>query len=170
MKIIVIGDSHENTDAISLVRENYTEADYLIHCGDCCVDASKMHGFVTVEGNMDRPNQFPMYQIIECEPYSIVVIHGHTLISSQVTLRELAEYAKSYGCNVLIFGHIHMYIDLQYDGVRILSPGSVFDNRDGSAPSLMGIIIRPDGKMKVQRINYLDLVNTEESDHVRRYC
>jgi putative phosphoesterase len=153
-----MSDSHENTDSISVVRNTFSDADYLIHCGDCCVNSFAMNGYLTVEGNVDRPNQFPNQIILDCPPFKMLIVHGHTLFGSVISLRNMAYYAKKHACNILAFGHCHMYIDEYFDGVRILNPGSVFDNRDGSEPSLMIVEIESNGELSVQRVNYRSLL------------
>ena len=101
MQIIAISDSHENREAINLIRSSYPNADYLIHCGDSCASAIEVHGYITIEGNMDIPNLFPKYHILSCGPYRIMILHGHTLFGSIVVPRYLARYAEYYKCNVL---------------------------------------------------------------------
>lgn len=135
MKIVVISDSHWNSEAIGLIRKKET-ADVYVHCGDYELPEEALEGWIAVAGNMDDARKMPMEQELRAEGLSILIKHGHDVISGRdPDYRALAGYASGY--DAVLFGHTHVYYDNTVLGVRLLNPGSVFRNRDGSPAGYM---------------------------------
>ncbi len=158
MKLIVMSDSHDNYDSISIVKDKSADADYLIHCGDSKLPPSKLQGFIAVLGNVDTPGSLPEEQTLDIEGFHIWIVHGHKFIKGDSPdYKSLAREAKSRGYNCVLFGHTHTYYDNTIDGVRLLNPGSVWKTRNpNDICSLMIVNIR-DGKILAERMNYITL-------------
>ena len=54
----------------------------------------------------------------------------------------LADAGRAHGCDVVCFGHTHIPFDDTVKGVRLLNPGSITHNRDGSDPSYMLLTLK----------------------------
>ena len=80
------------------------------------------------------------------------MVHGHRdLIFGQFAM--LADRAKSFDCDIVCFGHTHIPFNQTIKGVRVLNPGSIWRNRDGSKPSYM--IVTLDGpEIRVEKCIY----------------
>lgn len=136
IQLILLSDNHGNRDCLEYIRTTYPEADYYIHCGDAELPDYLLEGFAIVQGNNDSYNQFPSRRILSIGEHRIYVCHGHRdMFFGHFDM--LADKAKSNECDVCFFGHTHIPFDQEIDGVRILNPGSIWMNRDGSKPSYM---------------------------------
>lgn len=158
MKLVVMSDSHENSDSISVVKNKCIDADYLIHCGDSKLPPSRLEGFITVLGNVDVPGSFPEEQTLDIDIFHIWIVHGHKYIEGATPdYKSLAREAKSRGYNCVLFGHTHTYYDNTIEGVRLLNPGSVWKTRNpNDICSVMVVNIR-NGRIIAERMNYITL-------------
>ena len=157
MKLVLISDSHDNPDAIELVRNAYPDADYLIHCGDSEVGRRWLEGYIAVMGNMDWYGDLPFEEELVIDGLRILIKHGHDITSGSFPdYRELARYAKKNGYDVICFGHTHVYCDQVIDGICLLNPGSVWRNRDGSPACYMVAEIE-NGEIRAERKQLIDL-------------
>lgn len=103
----------------------------------------EMMGFVSVQGNNDFYNSYPLEKVITISQHTILVVHGHRhMIYGHYEM--LAKYAIKMGCDIVMLGHTHIPADVTCMGVRFLNPGSIWRNRDGSKPSYM--VVQFDGK------------------------
>ncbi len=134
MEFIVCSDNHGSSKTLDALRKNYPEVTLKIHCGDSEMPPEALDSFLSVNGNCDYMNFFPNDRIIEFEGIRIYVTHGHLLQRSD-PLYDLAIRAQAYGCEMACTGHTHRFIDEVIEGVRILNPGSLAYNRDGSKQS-----------------------------------
>lgn len=154
MKIIVISDSHGSREAVKYIQKTYQNADLLIHCGDICLPKEYAKGFIIVAGNCDNPDFYPPAEIIEEVGHRILILHGHLLFSgTNVNYKALARMAKRNQCDIVFYGHSHIYDDRTVDGVRLLNPGSITANRDMTMPSYMMVDLSEDA-VDVKRMDY----------------
>ncbi|MBQ9152724.1 MAG: metallophosphoesterase [Solobacterium sp.] len=155
-KLIVISDSHINTEAMPVILKQ--EADYHIHCGDHMMEPEDMKGWTAVAGNWDDPQKFPLQIILEAEGHRILILHGHTLFPSyRVDYQALVNAAKKNDCDTVLFGHSHEFCNWRIGGIRLINPGSVWLNADGS-PGCYAEITIDRRKMTAERRNYADLL------------
>lgn len=138
--IILCSDSHRRLEPMEYLKKTYPNADLYLHCGDSQLDHREMQqfGFASVEGNCDYYKEYPMDRIIPIGTHKIYMVHGHHHVQWG-DLTELVIAAKAHGCDICCFGHLHVYIDKEIAGVRLLNPGSCKSNRDGTCPSYMVI-------------------------------
>ena len=133
MEILLVSDNHGLIKPIDYVLEKHNHIACKIHCGDFELQLSDLKDFKLVKGNNDY-GDVPNYFIIEKGNYNILITHGHPY-ASVYSLSNLVLFAKDKGCNVVFFGHTHIFCDTEIDGVRLINPGSLSHNRDGSNPS-----------------------------------
>lgn len=150
--IILVSDNHGELSGLQYLKEKYRSADYFFHCGDAELPNYLLDGFLVVQGNNDIWQQFPMNKIVEIGEHRIYICHGHRdLFYGRFEM--LADKCRDLGCDIGCFGHSHVPFDKKVKGVRLLNPGSIWRNRDGSAPSYMIVTLK--GKdIEVQRMTY----------------
>ncbi len=138
MKVLLISDNHlMNNLEMTILTE---AADLNIHMGD----SQFMRNNIEVErfnymvrGNCDF-EKYEDHVIFELEGKRWLMIHGHQVYNAH-DLEALADYAKSYNCDVICYGHTHVPIYAKYDGVTILNPGSFARSRSSYPASYMTV-------------------------------
>ncbi len=139
-KIVLCSDSHGLIEPLNRIQEIYPDA-FLLHCGDSELPDSYVRGFAFVHGNNDWISDAPYDRILTIGDHKIFLTHGHHYLYWN-DMSSLVRKAKVEGCDVCCFGHTHVYCDEVIDGVRMLNPGSLRSNRDGTLPSFMEIEIQ----------------------------
>ncbi len=151
--IILVSDNHGETSGLEYVRNTHWGADIFVHCGDAELPTYLLDGFLVVQGNNDAWQQFPMRRVIEVQGHRIYICHGHRdLFYGRFEM--LADKARDFDCDIAFFGHSHVPFDKTVKGVRLLNPGSIWRNRDGSQPSYMVVTLRK-GEIEVRRMTYV---------------
>lgn len=149
MDIVVVSDSHTKTEELLKIRQKHPYASAYLHCGDSEVFEQQLAGFVTVAGNNDYFQGYPNYRCIHVGELKILLIHGHKYPVA-TRLQQLKDAAKANDCNVVCYGHSHVYAVDEMDGVLLVNPGSIWRNRDGKKPCYALIHVE-DGKISVER-------------------
>ncbi|MFV0380442.1 MAG: metallophosphoesterase family protein [Anaerorhabdus sp.] len=151
VKVIVMSDNHGHINPIVYLKNIYVEADMLIHCGDYLIDENYLNGLIFVRGNNDYDFNVPEEIVIKIKNHKCMIVHGHKSLFNGK--KNLVSLAKRNGCDVIFYGHTHIFDDSVIDGVRIINPGSLHFNRDGSKPSYAEVIFEDD-KINVTRKKY----------------
>ena len=149
MRFIICGDNHGKIEPLVKLKENYPEAKAFLHCGDICLRPEEVEGFTVVNGNSDIYDDFPENLVITIGDFKIFMTHGDKLKFGN-RIESLAKKAKELDCQIACFGHTHVYQVEKMDGVLCINPGSLFYNRDGSAPSY-AVVDVIDGEITVRR-------------------
>jgi len=129
MKIVLVSDNHGDKEALEKVLSDNPCADYYIHCGDSSLSNYEIEPFASVKGNNDYYGDYPYNRVLEIEGHKIYICHGHREIYNR-TLESLIASAKKRECDIVFFGHIHVFFDQTIDGIRLINPGSLEYNRD----------------------------------------
>ncbi len=156
MKILAVSDNHGDKEALKNVLAMYPDMDHYIHCGDSEMMAQEMDPrFIKVLGNHDylMGSNAPIETVLEAGGHRFLICHGHMHFLSYFHYDPMIRKAREKGCDTVIFGHVHTYCDRTEDGMRLLNPGSVWHNRDGTPPSFMIITIEGD-TMTAERVTY----------------
>lgn len=156
MEIIVVSDSHGTYDQLQKIIKNYPKAAFYFHCGDSELPKQYLSNFHGVEGNNDIYNEYPEHIIMDLNDYfRVLVIHGHRQ-GVYSGMNNLVALAKKYKCNVVFFGHTHVFRQDYVDGVHIVNPGCLIYNRDFTPSSYAYIEIEND-TFRVERRNVNEL-------------
>lgn len=150
LKICLCSDNHGDRSSIQKVLNDNPACDYYIHCGDSLMYPEELSPFCSVEGNNDYDLDYPKERILEIGGHKILLIHGHGYTYS---LNTFAQKAKRNNCDMVFFGHTHVFTDLFHNGVRFINPGSTYYNRDGSTPCYARVYILDDNEVRVERID-----------------
>ena len=129
IRIVVLSDSHGNRAGVEKLLPLIAENHYCVYLGDGVRDISSVIGEYPKKvyfcaGNCDFFSEFPTEGILEAEQVKIFYTHGHKY-GVKSGLSALAKEAKSRGCSVAFYGHTHMPLISEIDGVLLVNPGSL---------------------------------------------
>lgn len=158
MRIAFLGDTHRNKYAIELALKKINEiaADMVIHLGDCIDDIEIIkEGFngevLGVVGNCDCTSRYPNNQIIDINNKKIFFTHGH-LYGVKNSLSSILYKGEEVGADVILYGHTHITLSEDINGITIMNPGSIAKPSPWSLVGSIGFLeINDDG----------DIVNRE---------
>jgi len=136
MKILVVSDTHGNTDKLSMAIKSCEPFDIFIHGGDGIRDIGSVNipdGVVVtaVRGNTDinSPVDFEELLLENIDGRRVAVTHGHRFNVKAGTSLLLAE-AKRLGADAAFFGHTHAR-HISAGKPLLFNPGSLSDNSYG---------------------------------------
>ena len=159
MKVLIVSDTHGRDENLELAVNREAPFDMLVHCGDVegrefYIEALAECPCSIVSGNNDFFSDLPREDVIEIEGNKILVTHGH-YYGVSMAFDQLAEAARSRGCNAAFFGHIHVPVVEKEAGVLLVNPGSLaFPRQRGRRPSYAVMETDGKGEMHVE-IRYL---------------
>lgn len=143
MLIGVLGDSHQQIEEIDKCIKRLKNVNLIIHTGDmvndCNYIANKLNiPTIGVLGNCDPYGDGKDEILYEVNNIKIFICHGHRY-GVKRSLDKLVKRGKVLGANIVIFGHTHIPIYKESEGMHILNPGSIAFPRGFSKKSI-GII------------------------------
>lgn len=129
MKVLIVSDTHGLTMNFDTVLEKVRPVDCLVHCGDVERDdeyISVVAGCPVhiVAGNNDWGSMLDREIITYIGPYRVMITHGHTY-SVNYGMERLTEIAKVKGVDIVMFGHTHIPVIEERDGIVYINPGSL---------------------------------------------
>ena len=156
MKVLVVSDSHRDTQSVIEVIEK-EKPEMLIHLGDLETDTSELeaamqvpvHPCIFIRGNCDgyERNLKPVAVFDLCG-HRFFCTHGHSQ-GVYMSYDNLIYSAEENDCDIALFGHIHQPVDETFGDVRILNPGSISRPRGGSRKSYIVMEMSEDGEYSV---------------------
>lgn len=144
MKIAVMSDTHGHNKNIIEAILAMDKPDLLIHLGDYTKDGeniSKILGIpvAIVKGNGDYDSPYKEDEVIEVKGKKIFLTHGHRHGVVR-NLDNLYYRALELEVDLALFGHTHIPVNLKYDNIIIMNPGSPSLPRGGSNIKTFGLI------------------------------
>jgi uncharacterized protein len=143
MRLVVLGDTHipDFANALPLALEPaLRSADLILHTGDVTAPdlLDQLASFAPVHvamGNRDRPEvevwgALPEV-ILDLDQVRLAMVHD----SGPRRGRERRMRRRFPDASLILFGHSHIPIDAEQDGVRFLNPGSPTWKRRQPAPT-----------------------------------
>ena len=129
-KIVLISDSHNNTLGINKLLPIMDEADYVISLGDTINDQDTLEALygdklIAVKGNCDN-NDLPLEKIIDIDDVKLLLTHGHNY-RVKTTLLEVIKRVHEIGANAVFFGHTHIAVIEDREGVKLINPGAMWN-------------------------------------------
>ena len=129
MLIAVISDSHANRSSIEKVKKKISNADILLFLGDGERDLEEItEGFngevYAVRGNCDISGLYPEERVIEIQGKRIFMCHGHRY-GVKYGYNSIFYRGKEVGADIVLFGHSHIPIIEEEDGLILMNPGSI---------------------------------------------
>lgn len=141
MKVLITSDTHGSYGKISDLILQRDDIDLMIHAGDGIEDCKNISyetgiDYYVVKGNNDFLADESFDKVIDLEGYRILLSHGHKE-NINFSISSLISKAKENSCQVVIFGHIHRYVEVKRAGILFLNPGSASLPRDGRASCMI---------------------------------
>lgn len=135
MKILLISDTHGDLVKVRKVFEKLNKIDLILHCGDYERDGRTIEDIlgvktISVKGNCDSGDE-PDRKIVETPGGNILITHGH-LDGAGYDYNKLIYLAEENQCVATCFGHTHVAMVEDFDGIQLINPGSLSKPRDGS--------------------------------------
>lgn len=127
-RILVISDTHGmNKEVLESILE-VEKADLIIHLGDYVEDGEKIANtlglpYIIVKGNGDFKSKYPEERIIDIEGKKIFLTHGHKY-DVRSSLDRIYYRASELDTDIAIFGHSHIAINTEENGIILFNPGS----------------------------------------------
>lgn len=148
MKILVIGDTHEQLNKIREIFPKLTNLDLIAHTGDRLENGRALERefgipVVAVKGNCDGSYSADDFEIIETDYGRILLTHGH-MQHVNYRLDNLYYKAMEENCKAVFFGHTHKALVTEEDGIYLVNPGSLSQPRDDSDGSYAIVRTSPD--------------------------
>ena len=144
MRIVVISDTHGNNKDIIEALVSIDKPDMLIHLGDYVEDGEKISKIlgipiIIVKGNGDSKSNYNENELIEINDKKIFLTHGHRHNVVR-NLDTLYYRALEKGADIALFGHTHIPVNIVYDDMIIMNPGSPSLPRNDSLTKTFGLI------------------------------
>ena len=160
MKILVVSDTHRDTNKVINILHSIGDITNVVHLGDMVRDADEIQEvfpektYHKIQGNNDMLS-FAKSEMLLCLcGHNIFATHGHAYgVRGGVSL--LAKRASQIGCDIALFGHTHerysSYIapddEEKRGALYVMNPGSIERPRDFLPPSYGIIDITKSGIM-----------------------
>ncbi len=128
MNILVVSDSHGNTDILeeTVLR---VRPDLVLHLGDHYSDLEKLQRrcpqlrCIGVRGNCDAPGPEET-RILTLEGKTLLLTHGHRQ-QVKLGLDRLWFAAREANADLCLYGHTHIPAQEQEGGITFFNPGSI---------------------------------------------
>ena len=140
-RVLLVSDSHGRTEHLEKAMER-VKPGLILHMGDVegdedLIDAEAGCEVVYVRGNCDYSSDAPASEVVAIGRHKVFMAHGHTF-GVGFGLEGLAEAAKEAGCDHAFFGHTHVPMKTEVDGITVINPGSIsLPRQDGRIPTFV---------------------------------
>ncbi|MBU5682048.1 metallophosphoesterase family protein [Blautia sp. MSJ-9] len=159
MKVLIVSDTHGRDENLEEAVLREAPFDYLIHCGDVegreiFIESLAECPCIIVAGNNDFFTDLSHEEEITLEGHKMLVTHGHYYFVSRNHDR-LVEKAREDNCQIAMYGHTHMPVIEEEDGILVINPGSLtYPRQRGRMPSY-AVMELEQGKAPQVEIRYL---------------
>lgn len=162
MNILVFSDSHgDKTRIKDIIDRKRNTTDLVIHLGDYCRDIEEISrdyptiAFLGVRGNCDflADDNYPSSRTFSYEGHRLLLTHGHMQGVKADSLDYLCLEAKKQNCDIALFGHTHIGLHKEINGITLFNPGSISHPRDYSCGSY-GMLTINETTVKFEIKNY----------------
>ncbi|GAA0394815.1 metallophosphoesterase [Microbispora corallina] len=159
MNVVVLSDTHAPRRwkvCPPAVAGYLRHADVILHAGDVCTagvldELSAYAPVHAVLGNNDGPDvaAWGAPETLELDLYGLRVAMIHD--SGQAAGRTARMSRRFPGAGLVVFGHSHIPMDVEGDGVRVFNPGSPTDRRR-QPHGTIGVLDIAGGRLREARI------------------
>lgn len=159
MKILVVSDSHGQLKNVveKMIELGYDDLDAIIHLGDYVEDADRLKEILgkklyKVAGNGDLTSGCDFEKLIDIKGHRLFLTHGHQYDVSN-NLERLYYRALELEADIVLYGHTHLVMNLEREGVLFINPGSpTFPRNLDRTESFILLEIREDEEIEVDII------------------
>ena len=155
MKIGIVSDTHMINSNIDLAIPYLKKCDLILHAGDNFEDSKYIHketkvDIIAVKGNCDFEHVEDEI-LFEIENKNIFLTHGHKY-NVNFGIEELQQKAQNVDADIVVFGHTHIPLNIEKNGVLYLNPGSISLPRQKSQEKTFLILQIEEGKCCVKEV------------------
>ena len=140
-KLLVVSDTHGNTQVFQKIIQGEPEAEALIFLGDCAEDVEYVKAHIrrrlpayVVRGNCDIDSPYPAEGLAAFEGTLIFYTHGH-LYDARGGPSKLSEVAAQRGADCALCGHTHVPDEFRAGPIPVFNPGSPSRPRSFMGPT-----------------------------------
>lgn len=127
MKALVFSDSHGKIKLMKDIIE-MEKPDIIIHLGDNTYDVSDLANDIevlSVRGNCDVHDfETPLELTKIINGKKIFMTHGH-MYGVKMSQNNIYYRGLELDVDIILFGHTHIPVNDEEDGIKILNPGSI---------------------------------------------
>lgn len=145
MKVFVVSDTHGHIDGFLNKMQDMDKPDLIIHLGDYVEDGVNIKNktgieTIIVKGNGDYyQKEYKNDRILDLQDKRFFITHGHKYnVSYEINV--LFYRAKEVEADIVLFGHTHIPIFMEEDGIIIMNPGSPHQPRGIDTKKTFAII------------------------------
>ncbi|WDF83403.1 metallophosphoesterase [Lacticaseibacillus pabuli] len=130
MKILAVSDTHGDAQILKELLIQYPDFDGYFYAGDSELQSSDdlFKTYQAVEGNMDWDTGFPMTIDVTVKGVNVFMTHGHKY-GVGIGLDRLVAAGREQGAQLIIYGHTHVALAEQHEGIVVVNPGSISQPR-----------------------------------------
>lgn len=144
MKLLIVSDTHGRHMELEEAIEKEKPFDMLLHLGDVDRREDEIRKLVDcdvkiVSGNNDYFSKLPNDCEFNIGKTRFFMNHGHTHYVHMGT-SEIEKEGRRRGADVVLFGHIHVPVLQESNGMTILCPGSIGHSRQRSVGQTYAVI------------------------------
>ena len=159
--ILVLSDTHGNSQAIEHLLEKYLEQVVaVVHLGDHSRDMARFarmqkdtSKFHIVSGNTDPLVEEYNERVIEILGKRIFITHGH-LYAVKTGTDSLVRTARDLKVDACLFGHTHKQTLFVKNGIVFMNPGSPMYPQIGEERGYGLLYILDDGEISAEYFTY----------------
>ncbi len=135
MRIAVAGDTHGRTEKLTRTMQ-MLKPDHLFFTGDFYGDGLKLIRQLNIDwtgvtGNCDFGPKGKEERLVTWAGRKFYLTHGHQY-GVKRSLNSLFYRGQEIGADVILFGHTHVAVCEQIEGIWMINPGSASLPRHGS--------------------------------------
>ncbi len=123
MEIIIVSDSHGNVECLKEIVRLHPQANYFFHLGDSERYPQEILPFISVQGNCDYYDTFPLFRMIKTKHGIFYLEHGHRSSHSN-------NYILNKKVDYYLYGHTHILEIKKVGNTYVINPGSISYPRD----------------------------------------
>ncbi len=154
-KVLIISDTHGNTNSVYDIIEKESDANALIFLGDGIGDINNAEllypnlKFYKVDGNCDFVRTGLYKAVCVFEGVKVLITHGHNY-HVKYHLSEIIKEAKMQNTDIAMFGHTHCPFCEVKNDITLFNPGAVEGNRQGPKGRGYGILYAENNKFTLE--------------------
>lgn len=154
-KVLVVSDTHGLNERLIDVIKKEKPFDLLVHCGDASMTEYELATIAdvpvhVVQGNCDYFYDLSPVSIFEYQGHKIFVTHGHNY-KVDWGYDNLLYRAQELKADIVMFGHTHVPVIKEIDGITIVNPGSLSRPRQiGGEPTYAVLDIFEQKKVNIE--------------------
>lgn len=185
VRIGLISDTHMPQRFKALpagIFDLFADVEIILHAGDVgklwvLDQLSYIAPVVAVHGNDETPeaeNALPYLQTLSIAGHRVVVTHAHypdrieELASRTDTwqphFQRRAEFGRQHQAEIVIYGHLHIPMHLQYEGILLVNPGAIASGNPWTRQLIQTVAVMMLEDGQPAQVTHYD-VNTQAVHH-----